>query len=262
MLQALWTFRGFVIGSVQREFNGKYRESMLGAFWSVANPLAMIMIYTVVFGQLMRPTLAGHENRPFAFSVYLCAGVITWGLFAEMLGRLNSVFLEHANLIKKANFPRVCLPVIVALSALLNFAIVFGLYLLFLLLIGQWPGWPILAVLPLLALQVLFTLGLGILLGTLNVFFRDVGQLTGIVLQFWFWLTPIVYTLTALPPMAQSLIRFNPMMPLISGYQRIFLDHQWPIWGSLWPLILVSLFLLMLGGRFFLSRAGEMVDEL
>lgn len=262
MLHALWAFRGFVLGSVQREFNGKYRESLLGAFWSVANPLAMIIIYTVVFGQLMRPTLAGHESKPFAFSIYLCAGVITWGLFAEMLGRLNGVFLEHGNLIKKANFPRICLPAIVALSALLNFAIVFGLYLLFLVLIGQWPGWPILAVVPLLALQVLFTLGLGILLGTLNVFFRDVGQLTGIVLQFWFWLTPIVYTLGTLPAVAKNLMRFNPMQPLIAAYQTNFLDHQWPNWITLWPLALLTLGLLLLGGRFLLTRAGEMVDEL
>lgn len=262
MIHALWAFRGFVLGSVRREFNGKYRESMLGAFWSVANPLAMIIIYTVVFGQLMRATLAGHESKPFAFSIYLCAGVITWGLFAEMLGRLNGVFLEHANLIKKANFPRICLLAIVALSALLNFAIVFSLYLAFLLLIGQWPGWPIFAVIPLLALQVLFALGLGILLGTLNVFFRDVGQLTGIVLQFWFWLTPIIYTFATLPVIAQKMLRFNPMYPLIAGYQTIFLDQKWPDWITLWPLCLLTLGLLLLGGWFFLSRAGELVDEL
>ena len=262
MLTALWAFRGFVLGSVRREFNGKYRESILGAFWSVANPLAMIVIYTVVFGQLMRPTLAGHENKPFAFSIYLCAGVITWGLFAEMLGRLNGVFLEHGNLIKKANFPRICLPTIVALSALVNFAIVFGLYLLFLALVGQWPGWPILAVVPLLALQVLFTLGLGILLGTLNVFFRDVGQLTGIVLQFWFWLTPIVYTFSTLPAAAQKLIQLNPMLPLIAAYQTIFLDQRWPVWATLIPLMVLTVFLLLLGGWFFMTRSGEMVDEL
>ena len=120
MLKALWLYRNFVWSSVLREFHGKYRESLLGAFWSVANPLTMIVIYTVIFGRLMRPTLAGHENTPFAFSIFLCAGVITWGLFAEMLGRLNNVFLEHGNLIKKANFPRICLPAIVTVSALLN----------------------------------------------------------------------------------------------------------------------------------------------
>ncbi|MCW0038111.1 ABC transporter permease, partial [Acinetobacter baumannii] len=188
MLRALWAYRGFIWSSVLREFHGKYRESLLGTFWSVANPLTMIVIYTVVFGQLMRPTLPGHEQTSFAFSIYLCAGVITWGLFAEMLSRLNGIFLEQGNLIKKSNFPRICLPAIVTLSALISFGIVFVLYLGFLAIIGHWPGIALLAVVPLLILQILFTLGLGVFLGTLNVFFRDVGQLTGVVLQFWCWL--------------------------------------------------------------------------
>lgn len=262
MLRALWAYRGFVWSSVMREFHGKYRESLLGAFWSVANPLAMIVIYTVVFGQLMRPTLPGHEQTPFAFSIYLCAGVITWSLFAEMLGRLNSVFLEHGNLIKKSNFPRICLPTIVAISALINFGIVFGFYLIFLVIIGHWPGWSILAFFPLLLLQLLFTLGLGVFLGTLNVFFRDVGQLTGVVLQFWFWLTPIVYTLPALPEKIRSVMRYNPMQPLISAYQDIFLAKTVPDPYSLLPLAVFTVIFLLLGAHFFLTRSGELVDEL
>lgn len=262
MFKALWGYRGFVWSSVLREFQGKYRESLLGAFWSVANPLTMIVIYTVVFGQLMRPKLAGHEQMPFAFSIYLCAGVITWGLFAEMLGRLNNVFLEHGNLIKKSNFPRICLPTIVAISALINFGIVFALYLAFLALIGHWPGWLLLAVVPLLALQVLFTLGLGIFMGTLNVFFRDVGQLTGIVLQFWFWLTPVVYVFDSLPEVARNVLQYNPLQALLVAYQTLFLSQRMPDFSSLLPLAATTVFLLLLGARFFSSRVGELVDEL
>ena len=261
MLKALWAYRSFVWSSVLREFQGKYRESLLGAFWSVANPLAMIVIYTVVFGQLMRPQLAGHEQTPFAFSIYLCAGVITWGLFAEMLGRLNGVFLENGNLIKKSNFPRICLPAIVTLSALVNFGIVFGLYLAFLALIGHWPGHALWAVVPLLMLQVLFTLGLGIFLGTLNVFFRDVGQLTGIVVQFWFWLTPIVYVFDSMSEAARGVLKYNPLQPLLAAYQTIFLGQRMPDFSTLVPLAILTAFLLLLGARFFLSRVGELFDE-
>ncbi|AVS98106.1 ABC transporter [Paracidovorax avenae] len=245
-----------------REFHGKYRESLLGAFWSVANPLTMIVIYTVVFGQLMRSTLPGHEKTPFAFSIYLCAGVITWGLFSEMLVRLNGVFLEHGNLIKKTNFPRICLPAIVTASALINFGIIFALYLLFLAIIGHWPGMALLALVPLLALQILFTLGLGVFLGTLNVFFRDVGQLTGVVLQFWFWLTPIVYTLPSLPGRARDLMELNPMQPLMAAYQQIFLDKTFPAFGPLLPLAILTVIFMLLGTGFFLARVGELVDEL
>lgn len=262
MFRSLWQYRGFVWGSVLREFNGKYRESLFGAFWAVAGPLTMIVIYTIVFAQLMRPTLPGHESTPFAFSIYLCAGVIAWNLFAEMLGRLNNVFLESGNLIKKANFPRICLPVIVILSALINFGILLGIYLLFLAMIGYWPGWPLLSIIPLLVLQLLFTTGLGVALGTLNVFFRDVGQITGVVLQFWFWLTPIVYTLQALPEGARELMRFNPLLPLISAWQTVCLDRAWPDFASLLPLALLTLLMLWLGAWLFLGRVGELVDEL
>ena len=139
---------------------------------------------------------------------------------------------------------------------------IFAIYLVFLVLIGHWPGWAILAMVPLLALQVLFTVGLGVFLGTLNVFFRDVGQLTGVALQLWFWLTPIVYTSTALPEEARSLIQFNPMQPLIAGYQTIFLDKAIPDFYGLLPLVGLSIVLVLGGTRFFLSRVGELVDEL
>ena len=262
MFRALWSYRGFVWASVLREFNAKYRESLFGALWSVANPLTMIVIYTVIFGRLMRPTLPGHEATPFAFSIYLCAGVITWGLFAEMLGRLNGVFLEHGNLIKKSNFPRICLPAIVALSALINFGIILALFLIFLIIIGHWPGWVLLSLIPLLLLQLLFTIGLGIFLGTLNVFFRDVGQFTSVVLQFWFWLTPIVYTLYAVPEPIRSWLHYNPIQPLIGAYQVVFLDRSMPNFGSLIPFALLTVIVLLLGARLFLTRVGEMVDEL
>lgn len=262
MFRSLWQYRGFVWGSVLREFNGRYRESLFGAFWAVAGPLTMIVIYTVIFAKLMRSTLPGHEGAQFAFSIYLCAGVIPWGLFTEMLGRMNKVFLENGNLIKKANFPRICLPIIVMLSALINFSILLGIYLFFLAIIHHWPGWPVLSIIPLLALQLLFTMGFGVALGTLNVFFRDVGQTTEVVLQFWFWLTPIVYTWQALPESAWELMRFNPVLPLIQAWQTVFLDRAWPDFMPLLPLALLALVMLWGGAWLFLGRVGELVDEL
>jgi lipopolysaccharide transport system permease protein len=124
------------------------------------------------------------------------------------------------------------------------------------------PGMAILAIIPLIALQILFALGLGILLGTVNVFFRDVAQFVGVLLQFWFWLTPIVYPADIVPERFQGLLALNPIKPLIMAYQRIFLDQQWPDFVSLLPLALMTVVLLAVGLRFFLRHAGEMVDEL
>ena len=131
----LWGYRGFVLGSVKREFQLKYRNSILGAAWTVLNPLAMIVVYTVIFSQVMKARLPGVESG-YAYSIYLCAGSLTWGLFAEIVGRAQNVFLENANLIKKISFPRMTLPVIVVVNAGVNFAIIFGLFLVFLLFFG------------------------------------------------------------------------------------------------------------------------------
>lgn len=262
MFRALWSYRGFVLGAVRREFQLKYRGSTLGVLWAVLNPLAMILVFTLVFASVMKPSLPGHESNRFAYSIYLCVGVLPWGLFAEMLGRLNTVFIENANLIKKASFPRICLPVIVTLSALINFSVVLGIFTVFLLLIGQFPGWIAVAALPVLAAQVLLALGLGLALGTLNVFFRDVGQLTGVALQFWFWLTPIVYVATTLPESIVRALGFNPMWPIIRGYQSIFVEGVAPAWGSVGLIALGSTAVLSLAGAIFLRLSGEMVDEL
>lgn len=261
ILRALYNYRGFILGSVQREFQSKYTNSLLGATWNVINPLAMVLVYTLIFAKIMKSRLPGEESE-FAYSIYICSGVLTWGLFAEITGRAQSVFLENANLLKKISFPRLCLPTIVVLNALLNFGIVFSLFTAFLLATGNFPGIAFLGIFPLLLIQIAFSIGLGITLGVLNVFFRDIGQFFGVVLQFWFWLTPIVYSVSILPEGMLNAMAYNPMAALISGYHAIFLKAQWPDWSSLWLVTILSVILCGLGLRLFRKNAGEMVDEL
>jgi lipopolysaccharide transport system permease protein len=261
MMKGVWAYRGFVTGSVKREFQAKYGNAVLGAAWTVLNPLAMILVYTVIFAQVMRSKLPGVDSS-FAYSIYLCAGVLTWGLFTEITTRAQTVFIEHANLIKKLQFPRICLPLIVVLNATLNFAIVFGLFTVFLVVSGNFPGWVFAALLPVLVLQVALAIGLGMLLGVLNVFFRDVGQFFGIFIQFWFWLTPIVYPASILPENARALLVWNPMAPVIAAYQTILVHGRAPDWPSLGLPALLAVLLCVLGMQTFRKRSGEMVDEL
>jgi len=261
MVRALWGYRGFILGSVKREFQSKYRNSLLGAAWTVLNPLSMIIVYTVIFAQVMHNRLPGVDNG-FAYSVHLCAGVLTWGLFTEIVSRAQNTFIDNAGLLKKLSFPRLCLPVIVVVNALVNFTIVFGLFVVFLVVSGNFPGLPFLAMIPMLALLVMFAIGLGITLGVLNVFFRDVGQFFGIVLNFWFWLTPIVYSVSILPERIQSLMQFNPMARMMASFQVVLVQGIWPDWYSLWPVLVLAVVLCLLGFSLFRKHAGEMVDEL
>jgi lipopolysaccharide transport system permease protein len=261
MFKALWAYRGFILGNVKREFQSKYRNSLLGAAWMVLNPLAMILVYTVIFAQVMRAKLPGMDTT-FAYSIYLCAGVLAWGFFAEITNRSVTMFLENANLIKKLNFPRLCLPVTVVANAGLNFTIVFGLFTMFLIVSGNFPGWPFIALIPVFAIQILLAIGVGINLGVLNVFFRDVGQFFGIFLQFWFWLTPIVYPVSILPERVKTLMALNPMFHLIGAYQSILVHRQWPDWQAIAFVAVLAIAVAALGFQLFRQRSGEIVDEL
>lgn len=261
-IQSLIAYRGFIKGSVHREFDARYRNtSLLGFLWSILTPLSTIVMYVVVFSNIMRARLDGVDSE-FSYGIYICAGVLTWGVLAEIISRCQNMFLENANMLKKLSFPRLCLPIIVVSSSMLNFFIVMILFFVFLLVSDMWPGIHLFGLLPLLILQLLLATSLGVMLGVLNVFFRDVGQLTGIVMQFWFWFTPIVYPISILPDFIKPFVLLNPMTPIISGYQQIFVYNRWPEWESLTMPLLITIVIFVVALNIFQKRSGEMVDEL
>ena len=104
----IWSRRDFIWGAVKREFAARWIRTQLGPLWLIAQPLATILIFTVIFVNIMRPGMPAHESK-FAYSIYLCAGIIFYNLFSEMLNRCVGVFVENANLLKKIYFPRLCL---------------------------------------------------------------------------------------------------------------------------------------------------------
>lgn len=260
-LRALWAYRGFVFGMVARDFRGRYLGSLLGSSWAVLNPVAQILIYTLIFSQVMRARLPNIQDT-LAYSLYLCAGALTWNYFVEVLIRSQTVFLEQASMLKKVSFPRITLPTYVFLSATVNFAIVWGLFLAFLLVSGRWPGWVLVALLPLLLIQQVLAVGLGLALGVTNVFFRDVAQAVAVGLQFWFWLTPIVYPLSAVPGAVRDVMTWNPLYALVASYQRIVVEHQWPVWSGLWLVCVVAIGVAAIAETVYRSLASAMVDEL
>ena len=258
---SLWQYRDFILGSVKREFHAKFQNSVLGVFWIFLNPVAMILVYTIVFSSLMKARLPGAAG-PYAYGIYLCMGILSWGLFSEITSRSLNLFLENANLLKKIKFPKVCLPIILLVNAWINFAIIFSVYVIFLMLTKNFPGKIFLAVVPLLLMMSFLALGLGIGLGILNVFYRDIGQIFSVFLQFWFWLTPIVYAIDILPPKLQTLLQINPIVPIISGLQKIVVVRSLPDWQPLmYPLILTVL-LCWWSIRLFKKHQDDMMDEL
>src|SRR5581483_134103 len=220
-----------------------------------------VFIYTVVFGQVMRSRVPGVDDA-IGYGLFLCAGLFTWATFTEVLQRCVTVFVEQANLLKKMSFPRASLPAIVVLSASIHFAIVFVILVTLLIATRRFPGWAVLGFVPLLAVQQSLALGLGIALGVMNVFFRDVAHLLAIGLQFWFWLTPIVYPAQVLGERARALIALNPMTEIAVGYQEIVLHGRWPDWKGCAPQLVLALAALAFGRIMFRRFSGEMTDHL
>lgn len=261
LLRTIVQYRGFIYGNIKREFQTKYQNSLLGAAWNIINPLSMIVVYTIIFSQIMRAKLPGVDNA-FAYSIYLCAGTFTWGIFSEIISRSQNVFIDNANIIKKINFPRICLPVTIVCNSLVNFSIIFSLFTIFLVITGTFPGLVYFEIFLVLAVAVVFAIGLGMLVGVLNVFFRDVGQTFTIIMQFWFWFTPIVYPINIIPERFHGLMKFNPMAPVIEASHAILVQGKSPEWITLVPSLVIGLLLTILGMRLFRKNVGEMVDEL
>ena len=260
MLASLWRYRGFVRASIARDFQLRYRGSALGFVWTLLQPVGTVVVLAIVFTRIMQPRLPGADA--FTYSIYLCAGIFSWGLFAEIVQRELNVFIEHGNFLKKSNFPRSSLPLIVAVTALVNFLLAFAIYLVFLLVIGRFPGWIAIWSLPIVLVIALFAVGLGVLLGTANVFFRDLGPAVPILLQFWFWLTPIVYPAAAVPEFVKAWFAVNPLVPMVGALQRIFTDGRVPIWQTLVMPVIVALLACAAGLAAFRSQADNIVDEL
>ena len=264
-LRRAWRYRGLVAGAVWRELRAQSMGSLLGLAWLVLQPAAMVALYTLVFAKVMGARLPGTSTGGFDYSVYLCAGLLPWQWWADGVQRLQGVFVRHANLLKKAAFPRLTLVAVELGVSTVQFALVAGVFLLFWLTSGTPKGWAALAALPALAVQLALMAGLGVLLGVLHVFFRDVGQALGVGLVFWFWLTPIVYPLQVLPAWAQGWVLLNPMTTLVQFYQAALYDGRWPAANEWWRLVAVAtlaLGLLALAWKLYRSRAAEMVDEL
>jgi lipopolysaccharide transport system permease protein len=261
MFRDLWNHRSLLKTLVQREFQLRSTRAVWGTLWLVLQPAVQIFIFTAVFAQVLRAKLPGSDD-PLAYGLFVCSGLITWGFFAELVTRGQTLFLDHAHLLKAMRFPRSLLPISLVAIGAINFALIAGVFLIALGITGRWPGTPLLAALPLLGVQSLLGIALGILVGTLQVFFRDIGYAVGVAFQFWFWLTPIVYPIAIVPERFRGLVDWNPMLPVIQGYQRVVLERAWPLWSELWVPAALALALGLFSWAVFRRLSPDLVDEL
>lgn len=261
MLQSVWSYRGFVRGLILQEFRDRSARTLWGHAWLVIEPAVQIGIYVVIFSSVLQAKLPGSGDR-LSYSIYLCSGLLTWNFFAGLLLQGRTLFVEHADLLRTIRFPRSTLPIALLGRNLINAAIPIALFLVLVALLGRWPGAVLLGAIPFLLIQILLGLGLAVLVGTLNVFIRDVGAFVGIAVQFWFWLTPVVYPIAVVPEPARAVLDWNPMRHVVGAYQRVLVEGTAPDWTTLVPLSILTL--AVAGGSWLVFRrlSPDLVDEL
>ena len=225
---------------IARDLKTKYRGSYLGMFWSLLNPLLLMVVYTLVFSVIVRVNI-----HPYA--VFLLAGLVPWNAFAMSLTSATNSVVDNAGIVRKIYFPLQILPLSAVLANSVNFAISIGL-LAVLTVIFQVSFAPSMLLLPLLILlQMLFTYGLGSILGAAQVYFRDVQYFLGILLTAWFFLTPVVYSLDLVPHRLRLFLSINPMAWDITAFQDIWFYGRLPRWPYLLGFAAVSLLTLVVG---------------
>lgn len=261
MLLAVWRFRFFVFSSIKTELRSKFVRSRLGGLWMILNPLSQVIIFAFVLSAVLSARLPGIDNQ-YAYAIYLMAGTLGWSLFAEIVNRCLTLFIDNGNLLKKLVFPKIALPLIVTGSALVNNILLFGAILLIFGVLGHLPGAALIWLPVLVVINIALALGLGLALGVLNVFMRDIGQIVPVFMQFLYWFTPIVYMANIIPAQYQSWLAFNPILPIITGYQNVLLYNRAPAWAGLGVVALVAIVLLAFSLLLFRKASPEMVDVL
>jgi len=260
-LQDIWQYRSYIKGSIGREFSLRYKGSVLGAALVFLVPAFQIALYALVFGNLLKGRLPGNPTL-HGYSIYLCGGILFWNFFTELLQRSQMLYLENANLLKKAVFPRSALSIINFASCSINLGLALAVLAVFLLISDAVPGWRVLGLLAVWLILAVLALAVGLGIAVLQVFFKDFGALTNIGLQALFWGTPIVYPVEILPDWLVPWMPLNPLLAPISTVQALLLGTAlpaWPTWTSTLVAIAAAIFL---AGQLHRQHRADLMDNL
>jgi lipopolysaccharide transport system permease protein len=262
VLKGAWAYRYFILTSIRTEFMSRFIRSRLGGVWMIVNPLFQVCIYALILSSLLSARLPELAEQPYGYAIYLTAGILCWTLFSDVVTRCLTVFIENGNLLKKMVFPKICLPLITAGTAAVNNVLLLLAIVTVFTVLGHGVS-PSVMFLPVLTgLTLALALGIGLVLGILNVFIRDIGHVVPLMLQIGFWFTPIVYMPSVLPPTVRNLLAINPVFPLVEAYHDVLVFGRLPDFGALAGTTVLALGLMTLAMVMFRRASPEMVDVL
>ncbi len=277
----IWRYRELLIGMVRKELKVKYKNSVLGFFWTMLNPALYIVIFWLVFTRFI-------PNGIPEFVIFFASGLLVWNLFVNSLNGATSSVVANAGIVKKVYFPREILPLSSVGASIVHYFLQVIVLVLMLFAFQHNIDWKLIWLLPLsLITLIIFVSSLGILLSAVNVYARDMQHLLELILLAWFWITPVVYYRRVMPTegfvgIIASFIRANPMSAIILPFQRVIYNNITvistvdnksiiqilPDESALWYLrnlgitLGVSLVLFYFAMRFFDSAQGNFAEEL
>lgn len=274
----VWSCRELLGQLIRKELKVKYKDSVLGFFWTLLRPLMFLLVYSVAIGVFL-----GSGRVIPEFGVYLFSGLVAWTLFTDIIGGCTGCIVGNGGLVKKVYFPRELFPLSVVGAALVNFLLQLAVLLAAYVVTWHWPAPKNLGLVPLaLVALLLFATALGLILGAFNVYLRDMTYLVEVGLLLWFWMTPIVYDWTKVHTQLvvehplTSIFRIylaNPMANVVLAFQRAL----WPggltekgapfyysgnLYLRLSVVIVVCCGLLWLAQRIFARAQGNFAQEL
>lgn len=253
-LRELYRYRQLVWTLTARDLKARYRGSVLGFFWSLANPLLLLGVYSLVFTYFFEP-----RGDMSAYPLFLFAGILPWTFFAGSVMEATTAVSANAGLVKKVMFPAETLPLVVVASHLVHFALALPILLLATAIaaaMGKIAITPLILLAPIYMLvQAVFVAGIALMVSSASVLFRDLRDLVANLLQLGFFLTPVLYPATAgfvaERPWIASVLRLNPMTPTVVGFQHIFVFGSLPPWVDAILMVVYAAISILLGFAVF-----------
>lgn len=255
IFKRLYDYREMLKTSIKKDIGGKYKNSFLGVLWSFVNPLLQILVYAIIFPLIMKSDI---EN----YVVFMVCGLIPWNYFSTVINRSSFTMIENGNIIKKVYFPREILPISVVTSETVTFLISSILILLFAFGYGLGITINIVFYPLVLVVQYVMLLGISLIVSSVTVYFRDLQHFIGVLLQLFFYATPIVYAVDVIPANFRWILKFNPMTYIIEGYRDIFWGQTMPDISTLLIVLAIGIVLCIVGYLIFNKLQKRFAEEL
>ena len=259
-IKAIYKWRELLWQMVGREVKARYKQSVLGYFWVILNPLAQMLVMSFAFSIILRiPTFAA-ANIPY--SIFLFVALLPWNLFSNSLGSAASSLVSSGSLITKIYFPRTILVISTIFAKIIDFLFALTILVAYMVFYQLPISWNILWVIPIFIIQQIFTLGLSLFFAAANLLYRDIQYLLSMILLLWMYATPVIYSADSIPAKYKILYQINPMSVIINAYRQVILGGGEPKYSSLAIGLVVSLVTLFIGFSYFKSREKIFADNI